>query len=787
MSRSCRSALVPVVLGVFFLPFLLLHAQVDDGRLYNPPKLDIAGWLTSGLYLGADPSPFGAPIVVTQQMELKFETMLPMIFFDAPGSTVPAPRYRLLSSPSDAAHYSDTLPMIVPAVNQLFDHYMSEGMISKPSRRYEVLDVIGARLRRFPDAELDIEGGYTGGIEDTSVAMRRAEFVRDHFLSVWGIAPGRLHILPPAMLSRPGASLAQEQEGRRVTMYSRNARLFDPMVFHYLQNSGPFLHLSAALDPRFAPEDIRSVELSVAVGSALVYRDWLQPNASSRYQIDGVVPIYWMIDNPVDPVVAQAVVTLNDGRQFTSNQARLPFDVHLPERLYWIDSTMRVYNDDGIFLMAFQEMGTSRFGPHQDRLLREACDSIHSIMDNPWGNKLWLDQREQDSSERYDEVVGSMETERESEGDGSEGDGSVPVAVPESLTKVDSTLFQVIDPPREPRIHIYGYTDAMEVIADSMLAEYEYAMRSSEVGERYYRAFQQEIAAAVMSPAVPPRMVVISNGTASTSNDASSGLDTASYGEPSEDADEEDGRGVLQFNEMMTQWLGFDPEARESQIDEAIEEAIGKLPHDSVWSTSSYQADSGLNARAQVLTKARIVAARNRLMQILGRDSNRVQLQCDTNEVNLNGLHDLRELMLPENRLLERVLRVEVSVGSATYPELPHHDEEEEYPVDTERSEEYIAEPDTAFADSIDIAVPLEDSGSISFSMDTAKSDFSIDATSGTSDTIPVAIPNTAISYDTVVKSTGAGPGRHPRTPLPVHQRTPPATDNRDGLEVRRP
>jgi|GEM_PF-2368029 len=638
--------MLAVAVAVALLPSLL-HAQLeDDGRLYNPPHLEMAGMLSGSFYLSSSAPAAGAPIVIEQSQRLWFEPFLPAVFFDGAGSTRPAPRYLFLPDPSSAASYSDTIPLIEPAAGSFVDGYLDDALTLHPTRRYEVLDVIGVRLRRFPDASLDIEGGYEGN-EDPSVGVRRAELMRDHLLSVWGIAPGRLRLLPPQLLAPSNALESELAEARRVVFYSNQPRLFDPLVYHRLSVHTPFLHLFLTLNPRFAAEDIGSIELSVAVGDALVYRDQIVPARDSlRYRLYGIVPVCAALDHSGEQVTAQAVVTLRDGRRFGSNPARLPFDLHTPG-LVWVDSAMRVYNDDGVFLLPFYGMNQSAIAPHQERVLREVRDSIRAILTAPRNNQLWLARRAEDSARYHDQVVQAM-SEKEGGSDGERTvDGSTGEGAPPPDTAQRDPFFAVLDPPSIPRVRIVSCAEATELMRDSLLAEYRFSSREHEVWNRFYRALRGEMVAALMSQVLPPRMAVIREM-------------------------EEDGEGdrvAANGDAMMSDWLGFDLNERLAQISTELSTLLNRERHDTAWYTNSYRASPVVLERARTLIRARVAAVRERLVQLLGSDSDRVHIVCDTDNVEIDNLHSRSSLAYPENSMLERRTRVELTIQSAPYPE----------------------------------------------------------------------------------------------------------------------
>jgi len=328
-----------LLLPLFLLSISSALAQENDGRLYNPPGLEMRGWLDRNLRTRrqrvddtggvTDMVPPGASstVVVERRATEVVQTLLPIIFFDV-GEARFAARYRLIGSPAISGGYADTTPVNVKMSEASFGEDPS--IQQRTAKYYELVDIVGCRLRRYPDARLRLEGGYSGESgESAELATRRAETVRDHLVTMWGIAPERITLLAPRRVCTAEASLLRQEEGRRVVFLCDDPRVLQPVRFDMLMANEMMLNLQFTVMPRFEAQDIRDMELSVGIGDALVYRGSLPVSRdSSVYHYHGITPIMWAVDNPStlnEQIVAQVVVTLNDGRRFLSNQSKLAF------------------------------------------------------------------------------------------------------------------------------------------------------------------------------------------------------------------------------------------------------------------------------------------------------------------------------------------------------------------------------------------------------------------------------------------------------------------------------
>jgi outer membrane protein OmpA-like peptidoglycan-associated protein len=114
--------------------------------------------------------------------------LLPYVFFEEGSATLP-PRYVVLDSQD------------IPTFDE-----SEVASLSTLEAYYHVLNIVGARLRRYANAELTITGCISNvGVESNrlDLARARAQQVRNYIYRRWGIDTTRLHVVVRALPSRP--------------------------------------------------------------------------------------------------------------------------------------------------------------------------------------------------------------------------------------------------------------------------------------------------------------------------------------------------------------------------------------------------------------------------------------------------------------------------------------------------------------------------------------------------------------------------------------------------------
>ncbi|MCB0712449.1 MAG: OmpA family protein [Ignavibacteriae bacterium] len=159
-------------------------------------------------------------ILDTLQLEIVRTTslvpLLPHIFFDEESADIPD-RYNRIST-AETATFSET------EINgEAFDVY------------YQSLNVIGERMRRYPETTIILTGCNADvGTEKNNVELsrRRAESVRFYLTETWGISQDRIGIVARNLPTNPSPSRNEDgrAENRRVEFTSDDPRIVYPVT-----------------------------------------------------------------------------------------------------------------------------------------------------------------------------------------------------------------------------------------------------------------------------------------------------------------------------------------------------------------------------------------------------------------------------------------------------------------------------------------------------------------------------------------------------------------------------
>jgi len=236
--------------------------------------------------------------VAAQKIEIE-ETLitetfpiLPYIFFDSASATLPG-RYRQSSRATTEGFNEKGLP------------HRSLGAY------YEVLNVIGHRLRRLPETRITLNGATDGHeIEQAGAAYElasaRAQSVKQYLVDVWGIAPGRIAVTSTSLPTYPSNPdyIEGSQENRRVEVRGTNDEILQPIVFERFSEYGVTPRTIPFALQASSPSGIGAWKLSVFAGGTRV---WEQQGSGSP-----PASITWDLDPETAGRVARSL-TLGDG------------------------------------------------------------------------------------------------------------------------------------------------------------------------------------------------------------------------------------------------------------------------------------------------------------------------------------------------------------------------------------------------------------------------------------------------------------------------------------------
>ncbi len=138
-------------------------------------------------------------IVVTKKKVKATEVhaLLPYIFFDRDSAIIPA-RYVRLDPKNRRTFQVERLPR-----GSTLDIY------------YQLLNIVGQRIRDDRASDITITGCVSQFEKDTTLALRRAEAVRDYLVTVWRVPPKRLKVIARGLPANPSLSEVDTAEAAR--------------------------------------------------------------------------------------------------------------------------------------------------------------------------------------------------------------------------------------------------------------------------------------------------------------------------------------------------------------------------------------------------------------------------------------------------------------------------------------------------------------------------------------------------------------------------------------------
>jgi outer membrane protein OmpA-like peptidoglycan-associated protein len=123
--------------------------------------------------------------------------LLPYIFFDRDADSIPA-RYIKYEARTRRNFQLERLPR-----GSTIDIY------------YQLLNIVGQRFRDDRIREITLTGCVSQFEEDTTLALRRAEAVRDYLVTVWRIPEGRIKVVARGLPANPSLSEVDTVEAAR--------------------------------------------------------------------------------------------------------------------------------------------------------------------------------------------------------------------------------------------------------------------------------------------------------------------------------------------------------------------------------------------------------------------------------------------------------------------------------------------------------------------------------------------------------------------------------------------
>ncbi|MGD9006569.1 MAG: OmpA family protein [Desulfobacteraceae bacterium] len=219
----------------------ILHRYVVSYRFLNPP--------TGGVAFAP------AQMTIEEVTTIDSAPLLNHIFFEA-GQSELSGRYTLFDNQNQTETFSE------------------KGLTGVMEKYNHLLNIIGQRLRKNPDATITLVGcnsntGQEAGREDLSAS--RAKSVQAYLRYVWGISPDRMALESRNLPEAPSTSrIAEGQaENQRVEIRSTDPAILDTVKSEYVEKISNVPELK--LIPKIAAEaGVAAWEIQLKAGDAVV-------------------------------------------------------------------------------------------------------------------------------------------------------------------------------------------------------------------------------------------------------------------------------------------------------------------------------------------------------------------------------------------------------------------------------------------------------------------------------------------------------------------------------------
>lgn len=298
-------------------------------------------------------------LVIEENLVRELYPLLTYVFFDSASAQIPN-RYKLFTSPAQTTNFNDTT---IPG-----------GTLQK---YYHVLNIIGYRMRTFPETKISIVGNNSaqaGSGEVKSVSEQRGKVVYDYLTNIWGIDASRITLKAPRDLPELPSNRTDPLgivENRRTEITSSDWEVMRPILIKEIR--------------RFHSPDTMHFQMKNGIADRLVSRRVIEiKRAGGEWhemtnigKDEPVSPEYnWyrnadegegMIAEDEQPYLAQLVVYSADGLECRSNVVEIPVTIitneeKRTERL--VDKTIDRYS---LVLFKFD---SDEAGPLNEKILK---------------------------------------------------------------------------------------------------------------------------------------------------------------------------------------------------------------------------------------------------------------------------------------------------------------------------------------------------------------------------------------------------------------------------------
>lgn len=279
----------------------LLHRYVVSYRFLNPPTGEVS----------FEP----AAITIEEITTIDSAPLLNYIFYDT-GRSELSDRYHQFQNQAETQQFSET------------------ALTSSMEKYTHILDIIGQRLRKYPDATIRLVGCNSNTREEAGrkdLSRSRAESVKAYLRYIWGIAPDRMTVEARNLPEAPSTNRIPEgqSENQRVEILSDDAPLLDTVKSQYVEKVSSVSSIRVV--PKVTAEaGIRNWKITLTIGDQVLGEFSGEAEPETGY----VLPLEKeSLDIMAKAGVVEASLQISDKEAGTFNQSqvsRLP--VHFIRR-----------------------------------------------------------------------------------------------------------------------------------------------------------------------------------------------------------------------------------------------------------------------------------------------------------------------------------------------------------------------------------------------------------------------------------------------------------------------
>lgn len=267
-------------------------AQAEPAKPMRSMSLTVKSTMADGTTLP------GADVLITELRNYDAVPILPYVFFDVNSTTIPTRYHAFTNTSFDEGTIQDSVLGVY----------------------HELLNIVGSRMRRYPDATISI-GGYrepADGEVDSTVSAGRASEVRNYLVRNWGIDPQRIRTttgVAPSILSSRGTTDGRT-ENRRAEITTSDQRILAPVMLSKIDRTVEPRNI--AIVPQYAtPEEVTRTTVTIKVAGAPVAPPLSSTSQGVTWNTDGVALAKALGKNSHATGSIEATATYTDGAEST--------------------------------------------------------------------------------------------------------------------------------------------------------------------------------------------------------------------------------------------------------------------------------------------------------------------------------------------------------------------------------------------------------------------------------------------------------------------------------------